>query len=460
MKTESLKNKGHCRFWCLLGTLLLLIMTRYAFQVDIPRVVLLAVIGVIALLGDRDEIIAMCICFIPMHESIDFFYALVLCTAVYILKYHQKIHIGSSVLLVVIITVWELLHCFFTDFSVIDLLTYIIPFVVIAVLMSSDTEGLNYSFVVRAFAWSTCGISLVLLVRVLHYSGYNITVALAGLRRLGSDLHSNVQDVAISGGQINPNSLGIITVLAATGLMQLRSMNLARKDDMILMCVMVVLAALGTSRTYLACLALMILLLIFSEKGSWKKKLRLTAVLLLAIITGVVAMKVLFPDTFRYFISRFQVDDLTTGRDSLMVQYHRFIFDNPRVLLFGIGLQDYGNRLIHFYRVAINAPHNSIQELIIAWGIPGLLLFATLFFNMYRTSSHKNKKQSLINWIPLIIILLKSIVGQLLTSPYTMLALLFAYLSLCTDMSPKDEQCTFTHSQVSSGSCEKNKKIY
>ena len=42
---------------------------------------------IIAFLGDRHEIIALCICFIPMHESIDFYYAIVICIAIYFFKF-------------------------------------------------------------------------------------------------------------------------------------------------------------------------------------------------------------------------------------------------------------------------------------------------------------------------------------------------------------------------------------
>lgn len=444
MRSEHQANVRHGRFWCMLGLLILLIMVRYAFQIDIPRIVLLVLIGMMALLGDRDEIVALCLCFIPMHESIDFFYALVICTCIYLVKYHSRIRFGTQILLIFIIIVWELLHCFLSEFSVVDFLSPIIPFIVLAVLMASDLEDLDYPFVVRAFAWATLGISFVLLIRVFYFSGFNFTLALAGLQRLGSDYHSNIQDVSVVGGQINPNSLGIITVLTSTGLMQLRSMKVGKTSDMVLMCIMIVLAALGTSRTYLACLAMMIVLLIASEKGGWWKKLRLIAVLCLAVAAAVGAMALLFPDTFSYFVRRFSVEDITTGRDDLMVHYHRFIIDNPKVMLFGIGLQDFGNRLVRFYRVAGNTPHNSLQELIIAWGIPGVFLFAVLFFNMYREARSKNPNLAPINLIPLIIILFKSIAGQLLTASYTMLALSYAYLSLCADLTPKDESRILT----------------
>ena len=438
MKRLKSEKRSHTRFVWLLGLLILLIMVRYAFQIDIPRVVFLGIIGLIALLGERDEIVAMCMCCIPMHESIDFFYALVICGVVYVFKYHKQLRIGVSVPLVLLIVVWELLHCLETSFDVVMFLASIIPFVVLAILMASDAENRDYPFVVRAFAWTTLGITLVLFIRVLYFADFNIPKAIAGLQRLGSDQYSNIENVTVKGGQVHPNSLGIITVLASTGLMQLRSMKVGKKIDMLLMCTMLIFAALSTSRTYLACLAIMILLLIFAEPGGIKKKLRLISVLCVAIAAAVLAFAVIFPKSYAYFVGRFMVSDITTGRDDLMVRYNQFIIDNPKVMLFGVGLQDFGNRLINVFRVAKNGPHNSIQEMIIAWGIPGLILFGVLIFMMFRSSYYRNRKQSLINWIPLIIILFKGLAGQIITSAYTMLALSFAYLSLCMDMTPKN----------------------
>lgn len=429
---ESIKNnKGHKRFACLMGALLLLIMVRYAFQIDIPRILFLVIIGMIAIFGDRNEIVASFLCFIPMHESIDFYYAIVICCAIYIFKYYKSLSFGWNLVLVLIIAIWELLHCFLTSFDVVIYLSYIVPFVLLAIIMASDLKNLDYAFVVRSFAYCVAAITLILIVRVVYFADFNFVVAFAKLQRLGSDYHSSIGEVAIQGGQINPNSLGIIAVLASTGLMQLRSLKVGKKSDMVLMCIILAVSALSASRTYLACLAMMVVLFVFSEKGGLVNKLRMLGLLTAAIGVATAAMAIFFPDTFEYFVGRFNVEDITTGRDDLMTAYHQFIVNNPKILLFGVGLQDFGNRLIYHFNVAVNAPHNSLQEIIVAWGIPGLLLFLGLFLSMFQVASAKNKNIRLINWIPLIIILFKSVAGQMLTSGYTMVALTFAYLSLC-----------------------------
>ena len=434
MRNGHFVKKRHRRFGCLLGLLLVLIMTRYSLQIDLPRVIFLAVIGLTVLLGDQDEVAAMIVACIPLHESIDFFYALVLCTVEYVCKFYRQIRLGTNVLLVLVIILWELLHCLRSTFSPVDFLSGVIPFVVLAVVMASEVEKLDYCFIARVFAWVTLGVSITLFVKVLYFSDFNILLAVAGLQRLGLDMHSSIENAKVTGGQINPNTLGIVTVLAATGLMQVRKMGLGRTGDLILMGVSLLFAALSSSRTYLVCLALMVVLLVLSERGGFGKKAKAMLMLSMAVALVIVIFALLFPSNFEYYVSRFTVRDITTGRDELMVRYHDFIVENPRVMLFGIGLQDFGHSLLERFRVAEGVPHNSIQELIIAWGVPGLLLFAALFVSMSYESLRHNRRQSLLNWIPLIIILAKGIVGQMLNSSYTMLAFSYAYLSLCADM--------------------------
>lgn len=436
---QNLRKNNHVRFACLLGLLLFLILIRYAFQVNIPKALLLIVVALIALLGDKDEIIAACISFIPMHESIDFYYALVICLSVYIFRYFRELRIDYSILLVFLVCIWEVLHCFRSSFSIVDYLAYIIPFVILTILMLSASESFDYSFIVRALAWSTLGIISILIVRVFYFADFEVATALLSLERLGVDDQSGIQNVIVSGGAINPNSLGIIAVLSSAGLMQLRQLKINKISDLVVMCLMILLASLSASRTYLVCLALMFILFIFSEKGGTAKKIKLISFILLGIIVLVIALMIFFPNTLSYFVNRFFEDDLTTGRSDLVVDYHKFIISDAKNLLFGIGLQDYDNRLTLIYRVADNTPHNSLQEIIVAWGLPGLLIFGLLFFNIFIASSRSGRKQRLINWIPLIIILVKSVAGQLLTSSYTMLALSFAYLSLCQDFSGKKE---------------------
>ena len=98
---------------------------------------------------------------------------------------------------------WELLHCFVTDFSPIDYLSNAIPLVVLLIFMSTNLSDLDYGFVVRVMAVATAANCVMLLGKILYQADFNIAAAFVGLQRLGVKLEG---DTAISGA-VNPNTL-------------------------------------------------------------------------------------------------------------------------------------------------------------------------------------------------------------------------------------------------------------
>lgn len=443
MNRRVRKENNHTRFWWLLAVLLVSLFLRYALQIDVPRLAFLPIIALISVLGSQSEILAMCMCLIPLHESVDFYYAIVICVGVYMLKCHRKIRINLTVILVIVMMAWELLHCFDVAFSPVTFVTSVVPLLALAIVMSSDPSSMEYDFIVRAMAFTTAAMCITLLGRVFYLSNFDLLHAVSNLRRLGIIQDETQKSELLAGGGVQPNSLGVIVVLVTTGLLQLRAAGRNYKMDLPLMTALLVFGTLTSSRTFLACLALMILLLILGQQGDIKQKIRFLGSIVIIILAALFLLSRFFPSLLEYFFGRFQVEDITTGRDDLMRAYHRFIMDNPDVMFFGVGLQNYGDKLVAQHRVASNLPHNSIQEIIIAWGIPGLLLIAVLIFMMLGKSRKQTARHTMLNYIPLIIILVKSMAGQLLTSGYSMLALSYAYLSLCEDLRTGDTNKSF-----------------
>jgi hypothetical protein len=156
--------------------------------------------------------------------------------------------------------------------------------------------------------------------------------------------------------------------------------------------------------------------------------------MLLAIaLTGVVILFLLekfFPIVIDNFIMRLTVADITSGRKELFRLYHDFILKNPRVLFFGVGVMEFSKQVVGEYAVAANLPHNGIQEIVIAWGAPGFVMFTSYLMTMVLQSARYHMKRFLISYIPLLLVLLKAQAGQMITSDYTMMALVFCYLSM------------------------------
>lgn len=421
---------GHRRFYYLLTLLLGLISLRYALQIDVPPVLFLVIIICMALVSDLNELVGILICCIALHESIDLFYALAFCIIIFVVKFSKEIWLNPSVIPIFAMVIWELLHCFRADFSLMTYICNCIPLLILAIFMCIDVRKIDYCFIGRAFAIALAVICMSLLLKLLYLSDFNILKTFAGLQRLGHD----ASEVSLDGkGSIQTNTLGILCVLATTWLMQLRMAGCGSSRDVILAVLLVIFGALTASRTYLVCLALMLILLLFSQRGSMEKKLRFLGGMVLLVLVAIVLLYLVFPDLMEYYISRFKVTDITTGRDVLMMKYGEFILTNPKVMFFGLGLNHFGDDLMTVYKVASHVPHNGIQELIIAWGLPGLVLFICLWGVMIWRSRIFCGRQKLLNYIPLIIILVKCQAGQMLNSSYTMLTFSYAYLSMAHD---------------------------
>lgn len=422
-------------FYLLWAILMVLIYLRYVVQIGFPREILLLIYAVIVLNGNRDEILAMCMCSIPLYTSFQYTFGVAVCIIVYIIKYGKEIRLGRGMIPIWLLWIWELLHCFSGGFSIKENIVFLFPYILCLLLMYSNIENVNYSVVVRTFAICTVFMCLVTLSKLLIDSGYNIERAFINMQRLGlSD-----SDTGTVGAYFNPNTLGYFCVLASTGLIQLMVSGKHKMTDIIIVIVLVVCGILTTSRTYLACLLLMILLFLFSQKGKFSKKVKfVVAATLLAIVVVLIAIY-LFPTAINNFILRFQVDDVSSGRMDLVKQYNQFIFSSTRNLFFGTGLYNFRAKIdVILGVVDVQVPHNGFQEILVIWGIPGFIIFMAFLYCLVKRSRCVFPKQKLINYIPLILLLVKVQAGQMVTAFYTMMMFSMAYLSLCYDFDGKE----------------------
>ena len=429
-------RRSRKRHYILLFMLLGLCFIRYALQINIPQVVLLAVTFAMALTGDADEIMAMCICCIPLHTSIEHTYALLFGMVCFAVKNINQIRLTRNVIPVFLMIMWELLHCFFTSFSVNQFGGHVVGWLLLAVLLCSQKIRFDYALIVRSFVISTIVMSMSLIGKLLFVADFNVAAAFASLRRLGLDSLEAQSSLLVSGGAINQNTLGVLCVFGVTALLQLRRTGRGCTRDIYGMVMLLLFGIMTSSKTFLACLLMMALLLFFSLDNSIRKKIRymFSAAALAAVAVFIIHL--IMPDLLEYYIGRFIDDsDPTTGRIGLMKQYHELILSDMRILFIGIGLQNFIPRVMELGQTPVS-PHNGIQELIIAWGIPGLIIFIALIAGMAIQSYKKTGRQGIINYIPLIIILFKVQAGQMLNSSYTMLAFSLAYLSMSDRMKP------------------------
>ena len=106
----SLLRSKKIRFYFEIALLYILIFTRSILEISIPVSLILVFTALIALDNGRDEIIALCICCIPLGTAFQYKYLLLLCTLIYVMKYPKDIRISYRVLPLLLMMAWELLH--------------------------------------------------------------------------------------------------------------------------------------------------------------------------------------------------------------------------------------------------------------------------------------------------------------------------------------------------------------
>lgn len=426
-------GRSRLRFYALFFLLLLLLFFDYALLISIPSFVYISILMCAAFFGDEDEIISVCICCIPLCTALDWHYVVIFCFAIFVFKYGKKVKLDLGVIPIVLIVIWEFLHCFSGEANLKMMIVY--PFIYLFFIMLffiRDIRVIDYSFIMRNFAFAVFGVCCILTLRLLIHNNFNFDVAFLNMQRLG------LADDEIGGMIINPNSLGVQCVLAAGGLIQIHSAGQKKALDIFLMILILVLGALTCSRTYLACLLILGIFVLVASNDGMKAKIKILLSSISVLLVSVFLLYLVFPDVLEMFAQRLNVEDITSGRDSLFVSYNDYLFSSLKAFLWGLGSLNLADN-VRQLSIANIVPHNGIQEILVAWGIIGLLLFVAMIYVLIRRSKQENPHQSWKNYSLLIVLLAKIMVGQVITSTYTMLSFALIYLSLCQDFTSTDQ---------------------
>ena len=92
-------------------------------------------------------------------------------------------------------------------------------------------------------------------------------------------------------------------------------------------------------------------------------------------------------------------------------------------------MQDLRTKLTDIWGYIYEVPHNGFQEIVVVWGIVGLILFFVMLIAITKNWLNKSCRNNL-TIIPMVAILLFSMAGQLITSYSALLALSFSYMCL------------------------------
>ena len=219
--------------------------------------------------------------------------------------------------------------------------------------------------------------------------------------------------------------------MSTSGLLLLRKKNEHAAIDLILIIGSLVFALMTLSRAAIVCMLMIIALYVFGgENRGLKRAIGILSMFAAVTIVGVLVY-VYIPAIFENLLERFRRKDVWNGRVSLLTQYMKFIFMSPVHLMFGIGMQGIFDKVSSVIWVH-DVPHNGLQEALVAWGVPGLIaMIAWLGMIVKISKAYSGRKRDFYQFVPLLLTVVFTMVGQFLTSSRALMALAFAYICLC-----------------------------
>lgn len=303
--------------------------------------------------------------------------------------------------------------------------------------MDTNKEERDFGFIARSFSYMTVAFSVINLLACTVQYGYSIF----SLGRLGN-LSAEYEDFR---GLINPNTNGFICVMAICALLLLRYTANEKNNDKYVIYVLLIIVLLTQSKSAILCALIAFMLYALLSK-SYKQLTSQRVTRTMGAIIALAIVAVFFSDVIDAVIGRFTSGDISTGRIAIDLFYFKHVISSPKNWLWGTGLYNYTEQMIELYpygnniwmqypglatvakgAVVYKPCHLGILEVIVVWGLPGVLLVYMLLKTMI---SKKVKKDSKISLVPLYVLFIYCLQSGFIGAHSVLHALLIILLGM------------------------------
>ena len=429
---EDITPKKHRLFWIMMAGFMFLIFVRNIYKIEYPIAILLGYACFMAMLADHDETMALAVSFIPFSAAFQYRYALLAIIVIYAIKHWEEmknINLYAYIPLVLMMC-WEASHALLGEFSLVLYLQGFSELMFCSFVISLPNKKFDYSLISRVLAITIvfcCSVSLWKLLETVDFDFE--ALFLDGNYRFGiveEDASSYVLNY-------NANALGFMCNMGMLSILLRMAKHKANIFDIVLIVAQIVLGFLTVSRSFTICLLLSVLLYVFAVSKNVGSFLKYFIAIGAVVAIALLVINFTAPYIIENLFDRFGEDDVTGGRTGLLEWYNEYLFDSPGHFLFGTGLQNILDKVnMSAESVVNNVPHNGLQELLVVWGVLGILLLGYMIVLMLKL--HENKSLRFANIIPAIVMFVMIQSGQLITSGKNILALFFIYVILCTNL--------------------------
>lgn len=421
--------KQHVLIYAYVVCMLFFFMMRNAFDISIPVLLFLIISCVPVIWGNNSTIVAVGLSCIPFSTGFQYKFALFACILALIIKNRKKLFLNRMVIYVFIMMAWEILHFVCGDFSLIEMFRCFAELVFFAVVTCIDFDDLDYKTIFRVLSLGVVGICCIMLFMQMQKYGFDLVNVFARNNvkyRFGA-MNSEALNFGLN---FNSNGLGYICNLSIMGMILLIARRQCMKIDYVLLILSILFGFSTLSRTFFFCLISLVALYTISSIHDLNRFLK--KALLILCIAGLtyIILSLFVPEIIYNFSNRFDDSDISNGRGDLLIFYLEHIFSAPQYILFGVGLQNFQEKISLIYGSLQQVCHNGFEEVWVAWGFFGVLVFFGMLVDMVRSSLKGEKNEIILRILPLCILMLDSFAGQLIRSGIALLSLTFVYVAL------------------------------
>lgn len=371
----------------------IMLYARDLFGVNIsPLVFAVIAIGLALPMAYNDF---MCYLFFlfPIGNGIPESYLMFVFVLLWFIKRKGPLNAGS-ICFFIIIAFFEVVHFMGYSFKhdTLMLVRYLSCFFLFVVCINDKMEKENHNKRALCFIVGTFVALICIIINTYLLGGFDVDnmIRVGEFQELDEDFEDKIM---IS---MNPNGMSFIANTSIAVLFSLYFSQFLKRIWIIVVLFVIFFIAivLSISRTGVIVLILSVLLFLLGRTGFRRGN---TPIVLFVVLVGGL---LLLSNSFLLdnLLGRFADDTVSTAgsRTNIFSLYNNFLINNPIYLTFGTGAVYYKDVTQIF-----SSTHNSIQQILISYGIIGLIVFLVASLNLYK----RFKGRRFFIWIPVIVVL-------------------------------------------------------
>lgn len=366
----------------------LFVLSRDILGFNINKFVLIGITAAFMCCLDKKEMVALMAFITPLSAGVSYNYLSAIALILFIVKSKGKIFINPAALFsICIILTIELLSSLFWEFSYVNFLIFIGIFLFSFLKMLDPSEYDNRKIVLFFIIGFWIAVISLYGQVIAEYGFSGIATFADNLDRFGNtnELLGFSDGMRVS---YNPNGLGVLCM--QTTLLSLLLYRIDGKFYQIILATLSVFVGITTqSRTYFLVTSASLIVFFLFNRSKSKNIGKKALVMFSSIAIIYFAVTRWLTGYLEAFSERMQADDLLNGRGEITSQYFEKFFAAPFRTFFGVGLQDYSGK----YDMQMSC-HNATQEILVTWGIVGLVCVILLLVVILRNIRIKNKSIS------------------------------------------------------------------